>query len=314
MSSIISFFFGNNTNYPYATPMADGDISVLPTNTALPTISGTAQVGQTLTCAPGTWTYILTLTYQWQQSGTDISGATGATYVPVSGDVGHTLDCVVTGADLKGSVPATSAATATVTAGGVSVPVNSTLPVISGTVAVGSVLSATNGTWTNTPTSYTYQWAAGGSNIGGATANAYTLLHAQAGATITCAVVAINAGGSSSPATSTATAAVTEAPSNTAAPVISGLLSVGHLLSTTDGTWNGYPAPTITYQWKNNGTPIGGATSNTYTTVSGDIGATITCVVTATNSSSSANDVSNGLGPITSGGGSTQTSFYYLGF
>ena len=197
MASIISFFFGNNTAYPYALPMADGDVPVLPANTALPTISGATQVSQTLTCAPGTWTYYPAFTYQWRQSGSNIGGATAATYVPVSGDVGHTLDCVVTGTNLKGSVNATSAATAAITVGGVA-PTNSTLPVVSGTDVVGSVLSATNGTWANTPTSYTYQWKDSGTNISGATANTYTLVSGDAGATVTCVVTATNSTGSAS--------------------------------------------------------------------------------------------------------------------
>lgn len=38
-----------------------------PVNTAPPSISGVAQVGQTLTCAPGTWVPDGTKTYQWQR-------------------------------------------------------------------------------------------------------------------------------------------------------------------------------------------------------------------------------------------------------
>jgi hypothetical protein len=77
-------------------------------------------------------------------------------------------------------------------------PVNTAVPVISGTVSVGSTLTTTNGTWTGTGISYTYQWKRGGANIGGATSNSYLLVTADIGAIITATVTATNTGGSSS--------------------------------------------------------------------------------------------------------------------
>jgi hypothetical protein len=82
------------------------------------------------------------------------------------------------------------------------VPVNSVAPVISGTTRVTQVLTTTNGTWSNSPTGYTYQWKRAGSNIAGATASTYTLVELDAGAAITCAVTASNASGPGSPTTS----------------------------------------------------------------------------------------------------------------
>jgi len=78
------------------------------------------------------------------------------------------------------------------------VPANTVLPVISG--ALGT-LSTTNGTWANTPTSFAYQWKRNGANIGGATANTYTIVTADIGTTLTVTVTATNAAGST-PATS----------------------------------------------------------------------------------------------------------------
>ena len=71
---------------------------------------------------------------------------------------------------------------------------------------VGEVLTTTNGTWTNSPTSYAYQWqdcnSAGGGcvNIGGATSSSYTVASGDVGDTIRCVVTASNAYGSASQA------------------------------------------------------------------------------------------------------------------
>jgi hypothetical protein len=70
---------------------------------------------------------------------------------------------------------------------------------------------------------------------------------------------------------------------NSGAPVISGTLDYGNVLTCSDGTWTGTPAPTYTYQWQKNGTNISGQTASTYTSVFGDVGATITCEVTGSN-------------------------------
>jgi hypothetical protein len=74
------------------------------------------------------------------------------------------------------------------------------------------------------------------------------------------------------------------APANTALPAISGIAQVGEELTAWEGIWTG--APTFTYVWEADGTPIGGATAKTYTPVVGQIGDVITVVVTATNSHS----------------------------
>jgi hypothetical protein len=87
-----------------------------PTNTALPAIVGTAQVGQTLTVLPGNWTGNPSFTYQWQKGGVNIPSATGTTYVPVVGDIGATLTCEVVASNSVGSLLRETAATAAVIA------------------------------------------------------------------------------------------------------------------------------------------------------------------------------------------------------
>src|SRR5689334_11253691 len=87
-----------------------------PTNTARPTISGTARQGQTLTTTNGQWSGSGKITYahQWQrcsgQGGgcVDIVNATNKFYVLRAADVKHTIGVAVTATDSNGSSTAFS--------------------------------------------------------------------------------------------------------------------------------------------------------------------------------------------------------------
>jgi hypothetical protein len=87
-----------------------------PVNTVLPAITGTAQVGETLTTTNGTWTGSGTITYAraWKRDDVAIGGATALTYVLVEADEGALITCTVTATNAGGSTEATSAATAEV--------------------------------------------------------------------------------------------------------------------------------------------------------------------------------------------------------
>jgi hypothetical protein len=80
-------------------------IQYAPQNTAVPTVSGDARAGSTLTTTNGSWTSdggTVTYTYQWQRCNSAgagcaaISGATRQTYVVATADVGNRLRSVVT--------------------------------------------------------------------------------------------------------------------------------------------------------------------------------------------------------------------------
>lgn len=89
-----------------------------PVNVTAPVVSGTATVGQTLSCTTGTWTGLPTPTfaYQWQRVTTNISGATSSSYVLVAADAGSTIRCVVTATNSAGVAVANSNSTASVAA------------------------------------------------------------------------------------------------------------------------------------------------------------------------------------------------------
>jgi hypothetical protein len=96
---------------------------------------------------------------------------------------------------------------------GVSAPVNTSLPLVSGQPAIGQVLSSDQGSWSGGPTGFAYQWrrcdAGGGScaDVSGATASTYTLGAGDVGSTVRVVVTASNSSGSAS-ATSQQTAVV----------------------------------------------------------------------------------------------------------
>ncbi len=110
-----------------------GPSGTAPTSIAAPTVSGTAQAGQTLTVSTGTWsgTTPITYAYRWlrcDSSGagcTDVVGATASTYALGSADVGFTLRAAVVATNGYGSATATSGATAVVAAAPVAPPVSS---------------------------------------------------------------------------------------------------------------------------------------------------------------------------------------------
>ncbi len=81
-----------------------------------PSISGTATVGQNLTCNDGVWTpQPITITRQWiRDANTVIVGATGSAYALIGADQTHTVKCRVTGANAYDSTTIDTASSATV--------------------------------------------------------------------------------------------------------------------------------------------------------------------------------------------------------
>jgi hypothetical protein len=179
----------------------------------LPGISGAAQEGQLLTASTGSWTGSPTAyAYQWERCGSSCSAipdATSSSYMLQSADVGATIEVSVTAGNSGGYATATSSSTPTV----VSLPpVNTVAPAISGTAQEGQTLTASTGTWSNSPSGYAYQWqdcisaGAGCSDITGATSPTYTIQPPDVGYAIIVIVTAQNAQGGSSAMSSPTTA------------------------------------------------------------------------------------------------------------
>ena len=287
---------------------SDDTTTTASTNTAAtgaPTITGTAQVGETLTASttgiadanglttPG-------YTYQWiRVNGTeaDIAGENSSTYTLVDADLGTTLKVKVSFTDdASNSETLTSAATAAVSAAANTLATGA--PTITGTATVGQPLTAGTTAIMDadglTSVSYTYQWIRvvtdnTETNISSATASTYTLVAADQGTTVKVTVSFTDDANNPETRTSAATATVSAAANTlaTGAPTITGTAQVGQTLtaSTTGiADANGLTTPNYTYQWiRVDGTDeadIASANSSTYTLVAADLGTTLKVRVT----------------------------------
>ena len=267
-----------------------------PANSVLPSISGTATVGHTLTADPGSWSGNPSYSYQWQSCNPSSSctnvGTNSNQYTVASSDAGNTLEVVVTASNTAGSASATSNPTAVV----IGAPANTVLPSISGTAAVGSTLTASSGSWSGNP-SYSYQWqscnpSSSCTNVG-TNSNQYTVASSDAGNTLEVVVTASNTAGSTA-ATSNPTSVVVGVPANTVLPSISGTAAVGSTLTASTGTWSG--GPTYSYQWQSCNPSATctnvGTNSAQYLVASSDAGNTLRVQVTASNTAGSASATS----------------------
>ena len=271
--------------------------------TGAPTISGTAQVGETLTADPSgiadadgliSLLYGSPYSYQWIRNDgtteTDIENAASSTYTLSDADVGKTIRVRVSFADDRGYEEALTSVPTTAVQPRPNSP-ETGLPTIIGKAETGETLTADTSGITDadglTNVSYTYQWIANDgttdTDIENATAATYTLVTADEGKTIKVKVSFTDDATNSQTLTSAATPPVT--PPNTpatGAPTISVTAQVGETLTAdvsgiTDA--DGLTSVSYSYQWIANDastdTDISGQTGSTYTLVSADVGKTI---------------------------------------
>ena len=236
------------------------DVKIAPAVTANPFISGTALVGQTMTLTQGTWTGTPTptISVQWYRCDSEVSEA--ANVVPAG--------C--------------------------------------------NVISETTTNRVNRPRCYTYSylyrcvdnwietqstWYARGVT--------YLARNADTGKFVSAFVTATNQVGSAT-IFSESMGRVNRLIENVSVPLLSGNLRADQVLTISNGSWVGFPSPTFNYSWFRCSAQVGqsslessgcviiaGVSSNSYRTVSDDIGKYITARVTATNSEGSLSSWAN---------------------
>ncbi len=196
--------------------------------------------------------------------------------------------------------------------GVVSAPVNILAPAVTGTASVGQALDCSSGSWSNGPVTLAYQWflADADTPISGATSAAYILVAGDFGHTMECEVTATNSGGPGTAFSNITQAVSGPVPVNSVAPTLTGTAEVGSTLTSSTGAWSNSPTGyAYQWHWADTGPTISGATGSTYAPVSGDIGHTVNCVVTTTNTYGSANATSNATSAVIAGSGSPDLDF-----
>ena len=204
----------------------DADTSDNSPATGAPTISGTAQVGETLeadtsgvTDADGLAN--VSFTYRWMADDAEITGATGSTYTLTDSEESKAIKVKVSFTDDEGNDESlTCAATdAVVAAPTPNSPATGTAA-ISGTAQVGETLTVdTSGIADADGLSnvqYEYRWLADGAAIAGAIGSTYTLADVDEGKTIKAEVSFTDDAGNDETLTSAATAAVMARPNSSA--------------------------------------------------------------------------------------------------
>ena len=284
---------GNNETL---TSAATDAVEAAPTTnspaTGAPTISGKAQVGETLTAntsgiADADGLSNVQYEYQWLADAADISGATNATYTLVAEDEGKAIKVQVSFTDDESNEESlTSAATDAVAAAPTPNSPATGAPTITGTVQVRETLTAnTSGIADGDGLSnvqYEHQWLADDADISGATNSTYTVAAADEGKVIKVRVSFTDDAGNQETLTSAATDAVAAAPTPnnpaTGAPTITGTAQVGETLTAdTSGIADADGLGSVQYehQWLADDAEIAGATGSTYTLADVDEGKAI---------------------------------------
>ena len=262
--------------------------------TGLPTITGTAQVGETLTAgttgiSDADGLDNAAFAYQWLADDVEINGATGSTYTLADADEGKAIKVRVSFTDDAGNdEQLTSAGTGAVAAAPPPPNTPATgLPAITGTAQVGETLTVDTTGISDADgldnAAFAYQWLADDVEINGATGSTYTLADADEGKAIKVSVSFTDDAENDEQITSAGTGAVAAAPPppNTPAtglPTIAGTAQVGETLTAdttgiTDG--DGLDNATFAYQWLADDVEINGATGFTYTLADADEGKAI---------------------------------------
>jgi hypothetical protein len=167
------------------------------------------------------------------------------------------------------------------------------VPAITGTARDGQTLTTTDGTWANSPTTFTYQWqrcnldGTGSADIATATTKAYVLTSTDVDNRVRVTVTASNTDGNISASSNPSEGVSSKAgPTASTNPTITGSALAGAELTAHTGNWTA--ATSFTYQWLvcSPGatfacTAVSGAIGATYGVRSADAGMQLRVIVRA---------------------------------
>ena len=239
-------------NYSYTVTVVAATGSTAPSFTTQPS-SQSVTTGANVTFTVGV-SGNPTPTLQWQKNGTNITGATNSTL---------TLNNVqATDAATYAVVATNSAGTATSTGAVLTVSAAATAPAFTTQPATQNVTAGGTAPFTvavtGNPTP-TLQWKKNGTDIAGATNATLTLSNVQAADAATYTVVATNSAGTVTSSGAVLTVTASSVPAIVSQPQGHTIATGGSVVFTATVSGGG-----LSYQWKKNGSAIGGATSSQY--------------------------------------------------
>ena len=268
-------------------------------------ITGTAQEGQKLSAPPAA----APATYQWYRCAPDAShcvsihGAKAGGYRLGIKDVGKAIALTMKAADGTPTyVPAV---------GPVASKAAKLAATVQPTITGDRTLTVDNGSWSATPSGYTYAWLRCNANgricvaVGGATHATYTPTADDVGHALAVRITA-TAGSTAQSALSVVTPPIVapSGPVPSADPSMTGTAKQGQRLAALPGTWTGSGAVTFAYQWYRcdarvaHCVSIHGATAAGYTLGARDVGKTLALTVTATDAVASVSKFVSAVGPV----------------
>ena len=273
--------------------------------TGAPTITGTVQMGETLTAdtsgiADADGLSNVQYEYQWLADDAEIAGATNSTYTPAAADEGKAIRMRVSFTDDAGNDETLTSAATDVVAAAEPAELPDKPTGLEATVSPGQVVLAWNDPDDESITGYVILRRVRVNDQGGdfsvlvanteSAATTYTDNEVAASTTYTYRIKAINEHGVSERSRwyHIDTPAAPEPPANspaTGAPTITGTVQVGETLTVnTSGITDedGLEDAAFSYQWQTDGTAISGATSSAYTPVEADEGRAVTVQVNFT--------------------------------
>ncbi|MBZ5738545.1 hypothetical protein [Nocardioides mangrovi] len=164
-------------------------------------------------------------------------------------------------------------------------PVNTVLPAVEGSPAVGQELTCDDGAWEGDVAAYVESWLRDGRAIG-ATGPTHTITSADVSTELSCSVVATSATGArSAPAVSDAfpIPGATSPPYVVTRPEISGVTTPGSVLHCSPGTWTDPSPESSVHGWLRDGQLLAGTNAADYLVTASDLYHRLTCRVVASN-------------------------------
>ena len=242
----------------------------------VPTIAGTARQNYPLSVRLTGVPSKAGLGYQWLRAGTSIAGATSATYLLTSADIGEAITVQVSPSIGNVSVARTSPAVTPVGPGPGTFSVTK-VPSATGTFTVGQTVKVSGGAQSPTPSTVAYQWLRNGASISGATRTSYKLTRSDKAKKVSVRVT-VSLLGYTTTSYLTASHLVSTFVS-TKAPSTTGTFAVGRIVKASRGSQSPTPSK-VTYRWLRNGASISGATKSSYKLTKSDKGKKITVRLT----------------------------------